>query len=223
MMTPAATQPPLLSGRALYCERDDRILFESLDFDLYRGEVLQVRGSNGSGKTTLLRMVCGLNDAFSGAILWEGEPIETQREAFRGDTLYLGHRVGVNRALSPLENLRWACGIQAPRSDRDIEQALSRIGLRGYEHVPCRSLSAGQQQRVSLARLLLSPARLWVLDEPFTTLDVKGVGDLEALLAQHVTAGGAVLVTTHHPLRVSTGIRYLNLDDVPHHNEEVPA
>ncbi|MCP5345850.1 MAG: cytochrome c biogenesis heme-transporting ATPase CcmA [Pseudomonadales bacterium] len=202
----------MLSARQLTCERDDRLLFEDLAFDLEEGQVLQVKGSNGSGKTTLLRILCGLNDSYSGAIDWYGRPIAQQRESYYASLLYLGHRVGVNMVLSPLENLRWACNLQAPTSDEQIYQALEKLSLRGFEQSPCHNLSAGQKQRVSLARLLISPARLWVLDEPFTTLDVYGVAALEDLLADHVLSGGSVVVTTHHALSVKTGIQVLNLD-----------
>ena len=213
---PIQNHEPMLSARQLFCERDDRVLFESLDFDLGEGEVLQVQGSNGSGKTTLLRIICGLNEGFDGSISWYGNPIKEQREEFYGSLLYMGHRVGVNKILSPLENLRWSCSMHAATSDEQINAALEKLGLRGYENSPCHMLSAGQQQRVSLARLLVSPAKLLILDEPFTTLDVHGVRDLENLLADHVGRGGAVLVTTHHKLNVRTGVRQLKLDDVGH-------
>jgi heme exporter protein A len=203
----------MLSARQLICERDDRLLFQNLDFSLCEGQVLQVKGSNGSGKTTLLRILCGLHDNFRGQIDWYGRPAETQREAFYSSLLYLGHRVGVNMVLSPLENLRWACNLQAPTSDEQIFDALARLGLRGFEHSPCYSLSAGQKQRVSLARLLISPASLWILDEPFTTLDVYGVAALEDLLAAHVKQGRSVMVTTHHALSVKSEIQVLNLDE----------
>lgn len=202
----------MLSARQLRCERDDRLLFESLDFDLGEGKVLQVKGSNGSGKTTLLRIICGLNDNFRGEINWYGKSIAKQRDEFYASLLYLGHRVGVNMVLSPLENLRWACNLQASTSDERIHKALERLGLRGFEDSPCHNLSAGQKQRVSLARLLISPASLWILDEPFTTLDVYGVAALEELLAEHVAQGGSVVVTTHHALSVATDIQYINLD-----------
>jgi len=118
----------------------------------------------------------------------------------------------VNKILTARENLRWSCALHSPVSDAEIEAALRRVGLTGYADVTCRNMSAGQQQRVSLARLLLSPATLWVLDEPFTTLDVHGVRMLEGLLADHVEAGGAVLVTTHHALSVPCTLRRLSLD-----------
>ncbi len=187
---------------SLYCERDDRILFQDLRFQLGRGQVLQVKGNNGTGKTTLLRIICGINDGYEGNISWYGDPIRSSREEFFSDLLYIGHRVGVNKVLTPLENLRWSCKLQAAVSDGQLLDALASVGLRGFEESQCFTLSAGQQQRVSLARLLVSAARLWVLDEPFTTLDVEGVALLEKLIAAHAEQGGAVLVTTHHPLTV---------------------
>lgn len=208
----ASGAAPLLRARALFCERDDRVLFSALDFDLQAGDLMQVQGSNGSGKTTLLRILCGLNASYEGELFWRGVPIDEDREGFLASLLYLGHRVGVNKILTARENLRWSCALHSPVTDADIDKALARVGLTGYADVTCRNMSAGQQQRVSLARLLLSPATLWVLDEPFTTLDVHGVKTLESLLAEHVQAGGAVLVTTHHPLAVPCTLRRLNLD-----------
>lgn len=207
-------QTPLLQASRLFCERDERVLFAGLDFELQAGQLMQVQGSNGSGKTTLLRILCGLNDAYEGEIRWRGQPIDENREQFLASLLYIGHRVGVNRILTPRENLRWSASLHTPVDDQRIEQALARVGLRAYEDIACRNLSAGQQQRVSLARLLISPAALWVLDEPFTTLDVNGVRELELLLAEHVGQGGAVLVTTHHALNVPCELHRLNLDGV---------
>jgi heme exporter protein A len=206
--------PALLQARQLFCERDERVLFAGLDLAVYPGQLMQVQGSNGSGKTTLLRILCGLNDAYEGDILWRGQPIAEQREQFLASLLYIGHRVGVNRILTPRENLRWSASLHTPVDDSKIEAALARVGLRAYEDIACRNLSAGQQQRVSLARLLISPATLWILDEPFTTLDVHGVRELELLLAEHVGQGGAVLVTTHHALHVPCQLDRLNLDGV---------
>lgn len=203
---------PLLRASALFCERDDRVLFRGLDFSLFPGDLMQVQGSNGSGKTTLLRILCGLNSSYEGDIFWQEQDIDEDRETFQASLLYIGHRVGVNKVLTARENLRWSCALHSPVTDAGIDVALTGVGLTGYADVVCRNMSAGQQQRVSLARLLLSPARLWVLDEPFTTLDVSGVKALEALLAEHVGKGGAVLVTTHHQLNVPCQLRRLNLD-----------
>lgn len=204
----------LLQARQLFCERDERVLFSGLDLDLHTSQLTQIVGSNGSGKTSLLRILCGLNDSYEGEILWRGEPVTGQREYFLASLLYIGHRAGVNRILTPRENLRWSAALHAPVDDLKIENALGKLGLRAYEDIPCRNLSAGQTQRVALARLLISPAILWILDEPFTTLDVQGVQDLENLLATHVEAGGSVLLTTHHQLTVSCEVQRVNLDDL---------
>lgn len=192
----------MLEVRDLFCERDDRVLFQNLHFKLGAGEVLQVQGSNGSGKTTLLRIICGLNDNYRGTILWNGEEVVEHRQEFFSSLLYIGHRVGVSKVLTPIENLRWSCSLHRHLDDAAIYAALAAVGLRGYEESQCFTLSAGQHQRVSLARLLLTEAWLWVLDEPFTTLDAGGVKQLEELLSTHAQAGGAVLVTTHHQLQV---------------------
>lgn len=207
----AYDKQPMLAANDLFCERDDRILFQQLNFELLEGQVLQIKGSNGSGKTTLLRILCGINDNYEGDIRWYGNPREQQADSFHSSLLYIGHRVGVNKVLTPLENLRWSASLLKEITDDELMQALAKVNLRGFEYSQCFSLSAGQQQRVSLARLLVSGAKLWVLDEPFTTLDVSGVALLESMLDQHAQAGGSVLVTTHHKLSVPD-LQVLDLD-----------
>ncbi|MCK5889570.1 MAG: cytochrome c biogenesis heme-transporting ATPase CcmA [Methylococcales bacterium] len=204
----------MLEVKNLSCERDERTLFNGLSFTLNEGEVLQIEGQNGSGKTTLLRIICGLTEAFEGDIFWNQDNVEDERDLFCQALLYVGHLSGVKGALTAEENLAWMTQLD-PSLDRiDISEALSKVGLYGYEDVPCYTLSAGQQRRVGLARLYLSRAPLWVLDEPFTALDKKGVAEKEALIAQHVQAGGSIVLTTHHNLNIpDKEIRHINLDN----------
>ena len=202
----------LLEARDLFCERDDRVLFQHLDFTLSAGQVIQVQGSNGSGKTTLLRIVCGLNRDFEGNIAWQGKPLEKNRTDFQHSVFYLGHMPAINKTLSPAENLRWFCASRGLSADGAVSPALKAMGLQGYDDLPCYMLSAGQQRRVSLARLKLTTARLWILDEPFTALDRKGVAFLESLLSGFVAEGGALLLTTHHPLQMSCPVDVIDLD-----------
>ena len=190
----------VLKAERLFCERDDRVLFRELSFNALAGQVIQIKGSNGSGKTTLLRVICGLNDNYRGTLKWFNEPIQNNQDDFYSSLIYLGHRVGVNKVLTPVENLRWSVGLREKVKSEAIYQALAEIGLRGFEDSQCFSLSAGQQQRVSLSKLLLGTAIIWILDEPFTTLDVDGVQLLEKLLGDHARKGGVALVTTHHEL-----------------------
>lgn len=193
---------PLLQAVDLECERDERLLFQNLSFSIVPGTLTRVEGPNGSGKTTLLRILAGLNDAWSGDILWCGQPRGHDRESFHRNTLYLGHRPGIKPLLTPMENLRALMAGRRPVNDEVLAQALAGTGLAGYEHVPCRNLSAGQQRRVALARLLIADEPLWLLDEVFTAIDADGVQAIETLLVQRAAEGGAILVTTHHDLQV---------------------
>ncbi|WP_150912870.1 cytochrome c biogenesis heme-transporting ATPase CcmA [Marinobacter halotolerans] len=205
---------PLLQAVDLHCERDDRTLFRDLSFSILPATLTRVEGPNGSGKTTLLRVLAGLNDNADGQILWRGQNRRINRESFLRNTLYIGHRPGIKPLLSPLENLEALTAGRKPRSRCDLLQALRGTGLSGFETVPCRRLSAGQQRRVALARLLIADEPLWILDEIFTAIDAQGVEALEGLLVQRVREGGSIIVTTHHDLQVP-GMQRITLGEGP--------
>ncbi len=202
----------MLTVKNLYCERDERVLFQKLDFRVAEGDVWQIQGSNGSGKTTLLRILCGLNDEFSGEIFWRDKEQRQSREVFNHEVFYLGHAPAINKTLSPKENLSWFCASRGLTNTDQIKTVLNSFNLYGYEDLPCYLMSAGQQRRVSLARMLLSQAKLWIIDEPFTALDKQGVQELEALLSAHALAGGAIILTTHHSLQMDYAIQVVDLD-----------
>ncbi|MBO3275737.1 cytochrome c biogenesis heme-transporting ATPase CcmA [Pseudomonas schmalbachii] len=214
-----ALTSPLLETVALACERDWRMLFDRLDMRLAAGEMLQVAGPNGSGKTSLLRLLCGLMQPTAGVVRVNGKPLQEQRGELARILLWIGHAAGIKGLLTAEENLAWLCALHRPASHEAIWQALAAVGLRGFEDVPCHTLSAGQQRRVALARLYLDPPPLWILDEPFTALDKQGVAQLEEHLAQHCERGGLVVLTTHHTLeRMPAGYRALDLGQ---HGREV--
>ncbi|TBU98270.1 cytochrome c biogenesis heme-transporting ATPase CcmA [Stutzerimonas kirkiae] len=203
---------PFLEAVALSCERDWRLLFEGLELNLSPGDMLQIAGPNGSGKTSLLRLLCGLMPPTSGEVRLKGRTLHSQRGDLARNLLWIGHAAGIKGLLSPEENLAWLAALHQAASREAIWSALAAVGLRGFEDVPCHTLSAGQQRRVALARLYLNPAPLWVLDEPFTALDRQGVAQLEAHLADHCHAGGMVVLTTHHSLGLRPeGYRVLEL------------
>jgi heme exporter protein A len=165
-----------------------------------------VEGPNGSGKTTLLRAVCGLFLPTDGDILWQGENTRSLAEDFRKDVIYLGHHNGIKLDLSGLENLNIASVLDGDNvAEEQLWNALEQMGLSGFEDLPTRSLSQGQKRRVALARLLINSARLWILDEPFTALDVAAVERLQAVIAEHVTNGGIVMLTTHQEVALTSG------------------
>ncbi|WP_415844479.1 cytochrome c biogenesis heme-transporting ATPase CcmA [Stutzerimonas zhaodongensis] len=203
---------PFLEAVALSCERDWRLLFERLDLKIAKGEMLQIAGPNGSGKTSLLRLLSGLMQPTAGKVLLNGSDLESQRSELARSLLWIGHAAGIKGLLTAEENLTWLCALHQPASRDEIWKALDFVGLRGFEDVPCHTLSAGQQRRVGLARLYLSPPPLWILDEPFTALDKSGVAQLERHLASHCEHGGMVVLTTHHSLMDKpAGFRELDL------------
>lgn len=202
----------LLEGINLCCERDHRVLFESLDLTVDAGEVLQIEGPNGSGKTTLLRVLTGLSEAAEGEVRWCGEAIRKVRHSYYQHMQYLGHAAAIKQSLTAQENLCWQAALAGLDCTGQVDDALARVGLRGYEDVPCYTLSAGQQRRVNLARLYLLSARLWILDEPFTAIDKSGVKAIEQLLIHQAQQGGAVILTTHQDLQHVPGLRKLALN-----------
>ncbi len=194
-MTATHAAVPLLEARALSFHRQDEPVFAPLDFQLHAGELALVEGDNGSGKTTLLRMLAGLLHIGAGELRWRGQPL--RRDDCAGDILFLGHQLGLKADLSPRENLRVAAGLHGTREGTSMAAVLSSIGLRGYEDEPVRRLSAGQKKRAALARLVLLPATLWLLDEPYANLDRIGIALVNDLLEKHTDAGGAAMVTSH--------------------------
>ncbi len=186
----------MLEARDLYCERDERTLFSGLSFTVEAGEWVQVTGGNGAGKTTLLRLLTGLARPDGGEVYWQGEPLRRVRDSFHRSLLWIGHQPGIKSRLTARENLHFF----HPGDGARLPEALAQAGLAGFEDVPVARLSAGQQRRVALARLWLTRAALWVLDEPFTAIDVNGVARLTRRMAAHTAQGGMVILTTHQPL-----------------------
>ena len=213
-LTKPISSKPLLSVIDLECIRGDNLLFSGLDFKLYEGQLMQVEGANGSGKTSLLRILAGLSLSSEGQVLWDGKDILKQRSLYFSKVAYLGHTLGVKSDLSPVENLKISLALAGfPFEETAVYRALEQTGLSGKEDVPARSLSAGQKQRVALARLLACPAKLWIMDEPFTALDASGVSLVRALLETHLRRGGLVVLTSHQAVEVRGDVVRVNLSE----------
>ncbi len=187
----------------LACSRGDHRLFSGLNLTLHAGQIMQVQGENGKGKTSLLRTLCGFLQPDEGKISWCGTDVRELGEEYFANLLYLGHHNAIKDELSALENLRISAGLSGIVLDENQAiTALRRMGLKGRERLPTKVLSQGQRRRVALARLLVGDAKLWVLDEPLTALDVGAVALIEELLGEHLSKQGMVIFTTHQPLTI---------------------
>lgn len=195
MTSDAPATLPLLAARGLRFLRNEEPVFGPLDFDVHGGEALLVLGGNGAGKTTLLRVLAGLLALSEGHLELDGETPTREKRAL--SIAYLGHHLAHKGELTALENLAFAIGLGGQRPRSSLGRALASVGLAGYEDTPARKLSAGQKKRLSLARLLLVPARLWLLDEPYANLDLDGITLVNRMIQKHVGEGGAALITTH--------------------------
>ncbi len=177
-----------LEVRDLAAMRGERLVFAGLGFGVRHGGALLLEGANGSGKSTLLRVLAGLGRAELGEVRWDGAEVSAETVA------YVGHLDAVKPGLGVAENLAFWGGAAA------VAGALARVGLAGLAELPARMLSAGQRRRLALARLVLSAAPVWLLDEPTLGLDAASVAGLGGMLAEHRGRGGVVVAATHLPL-----------------------
>lgn len=193
----------VFSGTGLTCIRCERIVFAGFNFSVKAGDALVLSGPNGSGKSSLLRLMAGISRPAAGQITWRGKSITEDPERFFSDMHYVGHHDAVKQALSVRENLIFHSALRSVTSN--IDNALDLTGLAALADVPARMLSAGQTRRLALARILASPAPLWLLDEPTVALDTVSVERLRAAIASHREGGGIVIASTNVPLNIEDG------------------
>ena len=198
----------MLEVRDLQCVRGDHCLFSGLNFSLSPGELLHLRGANGAGKTTLLRALGGLPLPVAGEILWSGKPIRKHRDEYYEHVTFLGHLNGIKGDLTTYENIALHADLSGqPVDDGELAQALKALGLVRRAELPVKVLSQGQQKRVALARLLVTPRTLWILDEPFVALDVGAVDWLQKIIGDHVRKNAMVVLTTHQEVDIDAGTK----------------
>ncbi len=190
---------PLISAIKLTCIREERLLFDELSLSIKPGDIVQVTGPNGSGKTSLLRILSGLSQPYDGHVLYKKHNINKCGEEFKQNLFYFGHLPGVKGEMTAEENLKFNLALHANNNNNSAAY-LDEVNLLGFEDSLASHLSAGQQRRISLARLYQSTAPIWILDEPFTAIDKQGVKSLEQLFCRHAERGGCVILTTHQDL-----------------------
>lgn len=192
-----------LEARNLSCIRDERVLFSELNFVLTSGQVLLIEGANGAGKTSLLRILTGFRKPDDGDLFWDDLLIDDTQDFYQ-DTAYIGHNNGLKDTLTAEENLHYAQALASITAT--IDDALEQVGLNGYQDTLVRFMSAGQRRRLALARLLCTHKPLWILDEPFTSLDRASIRLFEQFITAHVTQGGLVIMTSHHDTKLPSSL-----------------
>ncbi|MEI6459295.1 MAG: cytochrome c biogenesis heme-transporting ATPase CcmA [Pseudomonadota bacterium] len=189
----------------LHLWRGQRHVLRGLYVEARAGEFIHLKGANGTGKTSLLRTLAGFLWPEEGEIRWCGQPVGQDRDGYAVAMAYLGHENALKGDLTALENLHYATNLRHATPQSAQRAVLERLGVAAQADLPTRVLSAGQKRRVAMARVLLSRATLWLLDEPFTNLDTQGVTDLAALVAEHTRQGGIALVTSHAAIALAEG------------------
>ena len=199
-----------LAADALTLFRGDRCLFKGLSFALNPGELLLLKGRNGSGKTSFLRAIAGLLELESGHVAWNDVAVTKEPQIFQNSLVWMAHQVGFKGDLTLLENLHFEASLR-PQSSQDLEDVLKRLGLNRLKRLPMRSLSAGQRRRVALARMLLSDAKLWIMDEPVANLDDEGRALVIELIREHLAADGMVIMAAHQDVDIDATVQTIEL------------
>ncbi len=199
-----------LTATNLTLIRGERCLFEGLGFALSGGELLLLEGRNGCGKTSLMRAIAGMLSLETGQISWNGTPVRRQRQEFHGSMVWLAHRTGLKGDLTMLENLHFESALR-PQAARDPEEVYERLGIERLKKLPLRSLSAGQQRRVALARMLFADVPLWMMDEPFTNLDREGRKLVLELVEEHLAGGGLCVMAAHQDVELGAPVTRVRL------------
>lgn len=184
------------SGEKLTYSRNNRVLFQNINFSLKNGDILQITGENGAGKTTLLKLLTTLTSPAEGVVLCNNENIHNNKFDFHQKMLYIGHQNALHPELTIIENLK----VYSRFEDALLQDALQRFELSEVANRSIRTLSLGQQRRAALTKLVLIPKEIWILDEPFTNLDTHGIKLVEELLLEHRSQGGISVIATHQVL-----------------------
>lgn len=197
-----------LSASNLCIERSEKLLCDDLSFRVRAGEILHITGENGAGKSSILKVIAGILQPLSGDLDFSGEDISLYRDVLQAELLFLGHSTGVKNVLTVFENLQ----LYFPKAtDTEINNALMAVNLEGYLVTEAHQLSAGQKKRIALAKLWLTDKKVWLLDEPFSALDTRGIKVLEYKLKEHVECGGLILLTTHQKPSSVLDVKELHL------------
>jgi len=202
----------ILKVKNLNCQRSGKVVLQGLNFEVEAGKNVEIIGSNGSGKTTLLRLLLGFINDYDGDIYWNDSKVPSKLQEKDIHCFYQGHQIGIKPLLTVYENLKFSSsGFNS--SEEEITSVANKVGIKTFLNRQSASLSAGQKRRIAIGRWLLKDFNLYLIDEPFTTLDDEGVELIKGVVTELNNRGASFLITGHRPSELNSKKIYLEVEN----------
>ena len=202
----------ILKVKNINCQRSGEVVLQGLNFEVEAGKNVEIIGSNGSGKTTLLRLLLGFINDYDGDIYWNDSKVPSKFQEKDIHCFYQGHQIGIKPLLTVYENLKFSSsGFNS--SEEEITSVANKVGIKTFLNRQSANLSAGQKRRIAIGRWLLKDFNLYLIDEPFTTLDDEGVELIKGIVTELNNRGASFLITGHRPSELNSKKIYLEVEN----------
>ena len=202
----------ILKVKNLNCQRSGKVVLQGLNFEVEAGKNVEIIGSNGSGKTTILRLLLGFINDYDGDIYWNDSEVPSKLQEKDIHCFYQGHQIGIKPLLTVYENLKFSSsGFNS--SEEEITSVANKVGIKTFLNRQSASLSAGQKRRIAIGRWLLKDFNLYLIDEPFTTIDDEGVELIKGVVTELNNRGASFLITGHRPSELNSKKIYLEVEN----------
>ena len=202
----------ILKVKNINCQRSGEVVLQGLNFEVEAGKNVEIIGSNGSGKTTILRLLLGFINDYDGDIYWNDSKVPSKLQEKDIHCFYQGHQIGIKPLLTVYENLKFSSsGFNS--SEEEITSVANKVGIKTFLNRQSASLSAGQKRRIAIGRWLLKDFNLYLIDEPFTTLDDEGVELIKGVVTELNNRGASFLITGHRPSELNSKKIYLEVEN----------
>ena len=205
-----------ISVNSATCYKNNNLIFEDINIELKNGDFMLIIGPNGCGKTTLIKSLCGIQKLEFGNILINNLDIHSINSEYIENIIYLGHKNSLNNDLSVQENLEYLSVFDSSVGSNNfdkIKNAMDYFNIYKYKDYMISDLSEGNRKRTSLARLVLSKKKIWLLDEPLSFLDNNILESFVSLIKRHQANDGIIIVSTHYDFSKSiSNVKYLKME-----------
>jgi heme exporter protein A len=195
------------------CYKNNNLIFSDVSISYNDGDIGIIMGPNGCGKTTLIRSICGIQGLDEGQVLLDKIDIKHHDNNYMDKIIYIGHKNSLNNDFSVYENLEYLSAFDSSSKINKINEAMKYFDIYKYRNYMVSEISEGNKKKVSLARLLISQKKVWILDEPLSYLDDTAVNIFTNLILNHQKKGGITIASTHYDFSKNiNNVKYLNMD-----------